>query len=228
MQQPDRTVIFGEAPEESDSEEIELNDDVANPTTSRPSESKARDRLNDAESELDDESQEHTSKVRGGIFGSSIFAPFGGSPQSTLARLAKYSPYELLSSTIKQPNLMTTVGVDGRTQTGTRDTMTTSVTNAYTDQLDREAMQQLPLLHRTLYSKNYQFRASMIHLHKHPLQVATKSVHSMSQGLVSNQKIIQEVNNAILKIQSEQKNLNLDISMIVQQTGVWFLLIPQW
>lgn len=223
MQPPNRTVIFGEAPEESDSEEIELNDDDRGSTslqnqqhhheqqTSSSSYSHQRpdvmpDGLNAGESQ-------QTTKSRGGIFGTSLFASIGGvDSNSTFAKLAKYSPYELLNSSIGQPKLITTVGKNDRLSTEMRNSPTTS---SFDGNINQQAPNQLPPLHRTLYTKNYQFRASMDHLHKQPLQVATKSVHSMSQCLVNDQKIIQEVNHAMIKIQRELKNLDIGITKIV-------------
>ena len=222
MQSSNRTVIFGEAPEESDSEEIELNDERRHSTSERqqqhrPTYSQSGSHTKHVQ-ELDlNDNQQQTTRGQSGILGTSLFASIAdGASSSTLAKLAKYSPYELLSSSIGQPKLITTVGKNDRLSTETIDSQVTpSFDGNNTNQLNKQALQQLPPLHRSLCAKNYQFRASMDHLHKHPLQVASKNVHSMSQCLVHNQKIIQELNSAMIKIQRELKNLDIDITSIV-------------
>lgn len=238
MQQSNRTVIFGEAPEESDSEEIQLNDDEINSTSEQQQDHHHhhQHQINSQNIRPDvitnelghghsQQTTTTTTKGRSGFFGTSLFASIGGGgssssgvglPSSTFAKLAKYSPYELLSSTIGQPKLITTVGKNDRLSTELEDSPTTSSSlDGNINQLGKQAPQQLPPLHRTLYTKNYQFKASLDHLYKQPLQVAAKSVHSMSQCLVNDQKIIQEVNNAMIKIQRELRNLDIGINKIV-------------
>jgi hypothetical protein len=225
MQQPIRTVIYGEAPEESDSEEVELNDERTSSSTSRQHQPNAQHTSARAQGVTEvknncvptrSSSQQATNtqqtKNNGGIFGTSLFASITGSSSSALAKLAKYSPYELLGSSIGQPNLLTTVNKNDHLSTYMKDSLTTSPLNdGDMDQL----RSLLSPLHKTLYTKNCQFRASMNHLYKHPLQVTTKSVHSMSQCLVNDQKIIQEVSNELIKIERERKNFDIGIPKIV-------------
>lgn len=79
---------------------------------------------------------------------------------------------------------------------------------------DNKQNYNLPLLHRTLYSKNQQFYSSMSHLYKHPYEKATKDFNNINQRLVNLQRNLQDADTAITKIKRERKNLDMVINMI--------------
>lgn len=64
----------------------------------------------------------------------------------------------------------------------------------------------LPLLHKTLYTKNQQLYHCLCHLLRHPYEQAAKDLHIISQRLVDTQKILQNVDALIVRLKRELLN----------------------
>lgn len=185
-----KSVVLGEA-SESDSEEIPLREE--NPASSPyQGANDNTERGNDNEDTvLGDNQSKNTGSTGKSSFSSAIFASIGSS--STLAKLVSYSPYNLIIQAGSQATSASRFTQSSRTQ---------------------DAEEQLPLLHKTLYTKNQQLYASMAHIHRYPYEKASKDLNSISGRLVGIQKIIQEANVAVMKIGREHKTLDMDIKMI--------------
>lgn len=191
----EKTVILGEASEESDTEEITLDDDK------KPKPTNVTERNHNESTITTTPQRDHKTKT-GGIFGSSILSSIAST--STIAKLVNYSPYGLLISAGPQYGQSTTIG--SSQGPNVRSSSNPSESSHY---------HQLPILHRALYTRNQQLYACLNHLYKHPFEKASKNVHTISQRLVTAQRGLQEVDVAILKIKREQKNLDININMIV-------------
>lgn len=170
--QSNNTVILGEA-SESDSEEIPLGEDY--PTSTNIISTGTATTIDAA-----------TTKNGKNMFSSSIFNSI--STTSTLARLANYSPYNLLNPIV-----------------GTQNQDKSNPKNF---------MNQLPPLHRTLYTKNQQLYACLAHVYRHPYEKANKDIQSINQRLVKVQKNIQQLDIEVMKIKREEKNLDLIVNLI--------------
>lgn len=183
---PNRTVILGEASEEeSDAEEIILDKEQGIPRNEP----------------IDDQKTSNAKANSGGLsgrLGLTLFSSIG--QNSTLAKLANYSPYNLLASTVTQ-------------SPATADHSANSTTTPKNSADNRK--NQLPPLHKTLYLKNQQLWACLNHLFKHPYEKAAKDVHSISQRLVIAQRGLQEIDGAITKLKREQNNMDISIDLIV-------------
>lgn len=79
---------------------------------------------------------------------------------------------------------------------------------------DKKTINSLPLLHRTLHSMNQQLYHSIGHLRRHPYDKASKDLHSLSQRLVDTQKIVQDIDNNVMKIKKDLRENELNISTI--------------
>lgn len=203
MQNP-KTVVLGEASEESDSEEITL-DDECEPSRYTDGAGTTRPEISQQmQPNIGVNRQQEKSEATGPLGGlSSIFASLGSS-SSRLSRIANYTPYNLIASTIGGQTQQTTVNkttTEGDPNHSPRDNKS-------------ETENQMPLLHRSLLVKNRQLQASLVHLYKHPLQAASKNLYTINQHLVNDQRLIQEICNAMVKIQREQNNLDIQINMI--------------
>lgn len=184
---PKNTVVYGEA-SESDSEEIPLDCE------------ERQDYRVDSQSIDDDTKRDIRSGMTERLFStntsksdvnSSIFAfPSAAS----LARLANYSSYNLLTSS---------------------GPFATTVVKKDPESIEiKSEVAELPILHRTLYTKNQQLSACLAHLKRHPYEKAAKDFHTISQRLVGVQKAIQDANIAVHKLKREQKNLDFEIRML--------------
>lgn len=203
MQTP-RTVVLGEASEESEGEELVQEDNqgpraTCRQNTQQPTKTTTKSDKTHTESgptyatieQFTSRSVQKRESGGKGIFGSNLLASIGSS-SSTLTKLANYAPYNLLPSSLNQSDL------------GEHDA---PASEPYDDSMTP--------LHRTLFAKNKQLHASLIHLYKHPLQAASKGLQSINQRLVQDQKLIQEVDEAMLKLKRERANLDLKIKTIV-------------
>lgn len=70
------------------------------------------------------------------------------------------------------------------------------------------------ILHKSLLDKNQQLKACVEHLRKLPHDRAIKQLTTISQGLVTTQKVIQEVDMASVKLHKESVNLNMDTRLL--------------
>lgn len=204
--QSNNTVILGEA-SESDGEEIPLGEDYPNSinTTStttintattnvRTNEDfhdirKAHSNAYQGNSSNEDIAYDDPNKFRTygkSMFGSSLFNSI--STASTLAKLATYSPYNLLNPI--------------------KGTQTQDKNNP------KNFINQLPPLHRNLYTKNQQLYACLAHVYRHPYEKANKDIQSINQRLVNVQKSIQGLDIEVLKIKREEKNLDIIVNLI--------------
>lgn len=196
--QSNQTVILGEA-SESDSEEIPLGEDYPTKTKSYVRTNDEHSETGEAPSQIPQAGQNKYSDVNvqsedpnksknfgRGMFGSSIFASI--SSVSSLARLANYSPYNLLNPVI---------GAQNQDKNPAKN-----------------FINQLSPLHRTLYTKNQQLYACLAHVYRHPYEKANKDIQSINQRLVNVQKTIQELDSEIMKIKREEKNLDIKINLI--------------
>lgn len=185
-----KTVILGEA-SESDTEEILLDEDSQVINNCELDEN-GHERTIPARtlSELNQNLTKHNRTEIGngskGGFGTSLFSSLG----SSIPKLVNYSPY----------NLLTTNTFQNATSISTKTSVETQIS--------------LSPLHKTLYTKNQQLYASLAHLYRHPYEKTSKGFHSLSQRLVGVQKTLQDVDNAVMKIIRESKNLDVDIEMI--------------
>lgn len=206
--QSNQTVILGEA-SESDSEEIPLGEDYtansSNLTSSRtndghseiigkfppsqPTNQASQSIRHNGETIYDD--PDKFKNYGKGMFGSSIFASI--SSVSSLAKLAgNYSPYNLLNPVLA----------------GTQDQDKNSSNTS------KNFINQLPPLHKSLYTKNQQLYACLAHVYRHPYEKANKDIQSINQRLVIIQKTIQELDNEVMKIKREEKNLDIKVNLI--------------
>lgn len=193
--QSNKTVVLGEA-SESDSEEISLNDEIQVDArdeeldSSHGGASSATAFSNDQASSQDDCGRPSIDMKRGPESSWLSFAE----ASSSLARLVAYAPYNMLSGS-KQA---------------------TSLTRASDPRVNRrqEAINNLPLLHRTLYMKNQQLHACLDHAFKHPYTKASRDLNTISQRLVGVQRTIQEVEIGIANIKRERSNLDMKINLI--------------
>lgn len=210
MQDP-KTVVLGEASEESDAEEITLSDNErtsaksrrpTSSTTGNSRHTRGPDEIQPTQYQASRASQEQdaNNKSSAYMFGSALFASIGPS-NSTLAKFASYAPYNLLQSTLSQSG-------------GRENVLHASKLNDLPDSAGEKTDPMTPL-HRTLFAKNHQLQASLIHLYKHPLQSASRSLYSINQRLVCDQKIVQEADDAMSRLKREQRNLDIKIDLIM-------------
>ena len=195
------TVVLGEASEESDTEEITLNDDEIN------HEHQLGQQMTSIDVSASDRSipkpQGNNAKLRarssGGLFASSLFQT-----ASSLTKLVTYSPYDLLAT---QPNQPTASRSGEATSTSNQQAIIPTPNN-------NNRSNQIQILHRMLYLKNQQLFASLQHLMRHPLEKASKDIHTISQRLVNALRTLHEVEGAVIKINREKKNLDIDVDLL--------------
>lgn len=201
-----KTVVLGEASEESDCEEISLTETTVVNCSKE-------DKIIDDNTLLDDKrrfivneqpisiEQNSENIKKSNSFSSSLFSTIGSA--ASLAKLVNYSAYNLLLTstpyTASHPKSFDQATISNRPN---------SPNDMKNDQ------QQLPLLHKTLFTKNQQFYACMVHLNRHPYEKATKNFNSISQRLVHLQKNIQDIDAAVIRIKREKKNLDTNINLI--------------
>lgn len=196
--QSSKTVILGEASEESDNEEIALEDDEILTYHGQDGDGSSSDEENKAN--IPRTSANEKQKPAD----SSIFA----SLTSTGSTLAKFVQ---LTSTYNPLNQSSIFGLlPDITQPGS------SKTTRQTD-LSDNTKGGLSLLHKSLFTKNQQLYACINHLYRQPFEKASKDLHNISHRLVNIQKGIQDIETAIIKLGREQKNLDIDICMLTEQ-----------
>lgn len=172
-----KTVILGEA-SESDSDEASFDESQAD---SRIRNSVGTDRISRCESEQPNIENITNNATKGGFsrFGSSLIASI--SSTSSLVRLV--NPSHLLASTGMQ-----------------NESFKNDRFNDVASKSRHIEPNQLPLLHKTLYTKNQQFHACVTHLCRHPYEKASKDIHTINQRLVNAQKTIQELDGDVEKL----------------------------
>lgn len=198
-----KTVVLGEACEESDCEEISLTETRIEDYNIKIQVSDDNKDLKNAKRLIPNEQpitiEQNSENLRkGNRFSSTLFSSIGSA--TSLAKLVNYSAYNLLS-----PNT---------SQQSSSYKLYTQPTNNNDDMKNVQTQQQMPLLHKTLMTKNQQFYACMVHLNRHPYEKATNSFNSISQSLVHLQKNIQDIDAAVTRIKRERKNLNADLNLI--------------
>lgn len=186
-------MILGEA-SESDSEDIDLeskDESIFIKRNSKHDETFSRSQLTSPEPQPKTTSW---SKAGIGKLGSSLFASL--SSAGNLAKIVASSSNNFLNPLgIPQLDPQQQQQLDVREQPETPKAQLPISSQPL-------PIDQLPLLHKTLYTKNQQFHACLTHLQRHPYEKASKDLHSISQRLVNAQKIIQELDHAANRFDS--------------------------
>lgn len=213
--QSNKTVILGEA-SESDGEEISLddrpnqiyaqrlphvNDDTKCselPVNSKQIElTKGEHRSDSASSHTTNKDTEQSEKT--GSFGLSLIASTIGASSSTLAKFVNHR----LSATSDSRGTF-------NNESSSKPSKTDAINRIYPKYKGRESV-----LHRNLYTKNQQLHACLAHIHRHPFEQASQDLNTISQRLVSTQRIIQDVDVAVSKMKRDRDSFNSDIRMFV-------------
>lgn len=196
MQSANKTIVLGEA-SESDSEEISLNDEIQ--VDARDEELDSSHDSSSVPASAHDVNPNQTNSSASMVptgskkgYGASWLQFTDAS--SSLAKLATYTPYSLLSATMQTAN----------------SSKATEITSNPRQNLANSSS----ILHRTLYIKNQQLHACLDHAFKQPYTKASRDLNTISQRLVGVQRIMQEVEIGVANIKRERYNIDMKIDLI--------------